>query len=167
MNHNFSSGAKKDLLVIFFAHSLINTGLDVQTGDGAIERDKDNKNHKENNRIDRRLHKLLMVMDETVNAIPKPLMNVLGKWINKQLNSKMQKILQKLSHKEVQLETLAIYILFCNFENRDVLMNVYKKFTEPSLYFDNLDLLEKVGVSEDTSGDMFFLAHDVISQIKG
>ena len=169
MQHNFSSGAKKDLLVIFFARSLIYIALDLQKEDaeGTIARDRDNKNHKENKRIDRRLQRLLDVIDETVSEIPKPLIANLSVWLKKQLAYKVKSVLQKLSHKEIQLEMLALWILFANFENRKVLMDIYKKFEDETLYFDDVELLMKVGVSDDTNGDMFLLAYDVIQQIKG
>jgi len=168
MKHNFSSGAKKDLLVIFFVRSLIHIALDMQKdeAEGTIARDRDNKHYKENKRIDKRLQRLLDTIEETVNEIPIPLMRTLSVWINKQLASKVKKVIEKLSHKEVQLEMLALWVLFANFENRKVLMEVYKKFEDPSLYFDDVELLMKVGVSDDTNGDMFLLAYDVVGQIK-
>lgn len=135
--------------------------------EGTISRNKDNKNHKENKRIDQRFQRLLGVIDQTINEIPKTLLDTLSKWMKNQLEYKMKTILQKISHHEIQLESLALYILFCNFENRKVLMDIYKKFEDHSLYFDNLDLLENVGVTEDTAGNMFYLAHNIISQIKG
>jgi len=169
MKHNFSSGAKKDLLVIFFARSLIYIALDMQKEDaeGTIARDRDNKHFKENKRIDRRLQRLLDTIDETVSKIPAPLMATLSVWLKKQLAYKVKKVLEKLSHKEIQLEMLALLILFANFENRKVLMEIYKKFEDASLYFDDVELLMKVGVSDDTNGDMFLLAYDVVQQIKG
>lgn len=166
MKHNFSSGAKKDLLVIFFAKSLIHIALDIQQ-EGTIARDRDNKNFKENKRIDRRLQRLLDTIDQTVAEIPVPLMRTLSVWINKQLAYKVKKVIEKLSHKEVQLEMLALWVLFVNFENRKVLMEIYKKFEDASLYFDDVELLMKVGVTDDTNGDMFLLAYDIVRQIKG
>jgi len=166
--HNFSSGAKRDLLVIYFARSLIHIALDMQDEDreGTIERPRDNKNYKTNKRIDRRLQKLLDTIDETIADIPAPLMITLSVWLKKQLASKIKKVLKGLSEKEIQLEMLALWILFVNFENRKVLMSIYKKFTDHTLYFDDVELLMKVGVSDDCNGNMFFLADDIVRQIK-
>ena len=78
----------------------------------------------------------------------------------------MKPLLIKLSQHEVQLEIFALYLLQVNFEQRPVLLDIYKWYQNPNNYFDGIDLILECGITEDQNGNMYQLAIKTIQEIR-
>ena len=122
MQNKISAGAKKDLLIINFVIGLIQTSM---RDDDAVKNDKDltkrtNKDYKLNKRIDRRLERLSLMMQETQNAVYRKYGadGSLGRWVTTKLNTNLIKLLNKLSA-DTNLELLANQVLFEAFKERN------------------------------------------------
>lgn len=161
-----SSGAKKDILIMFFARSLLEVALDLQKDEeGTIQRD--NKKYHLNKRIDRRIKTLIGKIDTTMQQLPKESLEPLRVWMKRKQETKLKTLIESLSFRLVQFELLALYILQANFEVRPHLLNIFEWLTEASNYFDKVDMILECGVSEAEDAEMYKLALDSITYIKG
>ena len=138
-----SSGARKDLLILFFVRALLQISLD-----------KNNKGA--NNKIKMVINQI----DDTIKAIPPGLMATIYKWVQSKLDFKMNYLLTKLAQHEAQLEILALHLLQVNFEQRPVLLHIYKWYQEPNNYVE-------YGITKNQNGAMYKVVVDSISYIKG
>jgi len=170
MSKPISSGSRKDLLVMYFCCSVIKVSLkDVkklskEEKEELQERD-DNKNHHLNKRIDRRLKKLLEKMEVTINAMMANYETAL--WVRKHLDSKIGKTLMKMQNSIINLEMLALWILYVNFVERDKpLDKVFEWLTDAELYFEITEMMADTKVSYLES-ELFNMAYDVVKMIKG
>jgi hypothetical protein len=159
-----SSGAKKDLLVLFFVKAIFQVALESETI-GSIPRERDNKLHDINKRIDRRVRALMTRMSNTIDKV---INHELAEWLHSKTKGKVFSILTRMAHKDVQLETLGLYMLFVNFCERDKKLDaIFESYVNADLYFDNVDLLKEANVSEDIEAGAMRMAYDVIAEIKG
>lgn len=150
---------------MFFCNSLFQISLDVEKQEGAIIRDRDNKHHKLNNRIDRRLQTLIEIMKATIDEA---MSKEASLYLQKRTKTKIAQLLHTFKNDDVQLETLGFYIMFVNFcERNKKLDDVFKKYTNSDLYFDNIDLLKKANLSENVESEMMRIAYDCVSFLKG
>ena len=154
-----SSGAKRDLLIIILVRGLLQVSLDDEKADGVLE-------HDVNEKINGHIQSVINQLDKTMNAIPKGLMVTIQKWITIRLDYTMKPLLIKLSQHEVQLEIFALYLLQVNFEQRPVLLDIYKWYQNPNNYFDGIDLILECGITEDQNGNMYQLAIKTIQEIR-
>lgn len=154
---SLSSGAKKELLVLFFAKSLIKVSREFKD-ESLIVRDMANKYHRENKKYEKQI---MSLMDKVEATIDLAMDNEVGIWLKSKTNSTISYLLKKIADEKVQLDILALYIMYVNFceRNDKKLDSLFEQFTDSKVYFDNIDLLLKVGIKEDDEAEMFNLAY--------
>ena len=160
-----SAGAKKDLLVLFFAKAIFQVALDRETN-GSIQRDReDNKLHKINKRIDRRIQALMGKMENTIDEVITP---DIANWLHGKTHGKIFSILTRMAKHETQLETMGLYVMYVNFcERKQKLDKLFHGYTDAGIYFDDIDLLKQTNIDEDIEAVAMNLAYDIVSEIKG
>jgi len=163
-----SSGATKDLLVLSFANSLINVSKqDATKEDENLPHRYDNKAYKINKRIDRRLEKLGSKMTSTIQEVYEIGGQKTVLWIRNNLNKRIKGLLIKLQEDKINLEMLAIWVLYCNFsEGRSKLIPQFEWLKDGKQFIELADMLEETKVA-NLQGNMFESAYDAISIIKG
>jgi len=158
-----SSGAKKDLLVLYFAYSLIKVSKDSNEYDGieAIS----NKDYKINKRIDRNLDKLENDILKTIDSLIGEVET--AKWIKNNLDKRVGKLLMKIQDETINLEFLALWVLYVNFaDNRTQKLNdEFSWLTNENLYFRVAEYLSKTNVAK-VEDKMFMMAYDAVHMIK-
>lgn len=161
---SLSSGAKKELLVLFFAKSLIKVSMEFED-ESLTVRDKANKYHRENKKYEKQI---MSLMDKVEATIDLAMDNEVGIWLKSKTNSTVSYLLKKIGNERVQLDILALYIMYVNFcERKDKkLDDLFEPFTDSKMYFDNIDLLLKVGINEDDEVEMFNLAYFCLEILK-
>lgn len=167
-----SSGAKKDFLVLNFAHALLTIATertDELTTDDVKFRD-DNKNHKTNKRIDNRLIKIKATVSETIQDVYGSNGSSLAEWVRDKTKTKIIYTLQKIDAELVNLEYLLVYILYSNFSETErlglKLDNSMKPIGRMSDYLmDTAAMFEQTKVASLES-NMYSLAGEYIKKIK-
>lgn len=163
MSNLVSAGAKKDLLVMFFAKAIFETALTKETN-GSIPRDRSNQYHHENKRIDRRISSFMEKMNKTIDQV----INAdLARWLHSKTHSRIFSILTRMSQTEAQLETLGLYVLYVNFcKRKQKLDDIFTEYQDPNLYFDDIDLIKKTNITDDHEALSMRMAYDVVAEIK-
>lgn len=164
-----SSGAKRDLLVLCFAKSMI----DVSKGDEAKSDDNlsprtDNKDYKINKRIDNNLERINVKLNNTIQDMYEAGGIDTATWVKKNLNKRIAGTLTQIQEETINLEMLAIWILYVNFGNFDKrkLHDNFMWIRESDDFIKIADLMEETGIA-NIQGEMFNTAYDVIARIKG
>lgn len=158
-----SSGAKKDLLVMFFAKAIFETALTKETV-GSIPRDRSNQYYHDNKRIDRRISSFMDKMNKTIDKV---IDADLARWLHSKTYSKIFTILSRMAKTEAQLETLGLYVLYVNFcERKKKLDDIFLEYTDSSLYFDDIDLIKKTNITEDHEELSMRMAYEIVVEIK-
>ena len=159
-----SAGAKKELLVLLFSNAMLKTALNPNV-DGAIDRPRENKYHKLNAQIDRRIIALSSHIEKMMEEVITPEMAF---WLKRKNESTVIKVLDSIKDDEIQLEMLGLYVMFVNFCERDKKIDpIFQSFTNCDLYFDEIDLLKKTDLTEDVEAEMMKLAYVIIGELKG
>ncbi len=149
-NMRLSSGMKKDFLILNFSISLLTIMADDMDVEGTVGRE-DNKKHKLNKRIDNRIKTLrdrLKVESDNIYGSQK---NAdLVDWMKKKTKDKVFSVLSKVSHDDVSLEYLSLWMLWQNFKSNE------RGFVKVSKSFDgvieNLDYaMETIYLLDDTA----------------
>lgn len=159
-----SAGARKDLLVLFFAKAIFQTALEIETV-GSIPRERSNKAYRINNQIDRRIKSLMARITATID---RTIDVKTSEWLRSKTKGLLFSVLIRIAQHEVQLETFGLYVLFHNFCERDKPLNDdYQEYTNAELYFSNVDLLKLTNISDELENKMMDLAYRVIAELKG
>jgi hypothetical protein len=161
-----SSGARLDLMVLQFAVSLIQISLEKNCNDDGLVERADNKAYHVNKRIDRKLEKLQGELKETIDSLFKEGGIKTAQWVKNNLEKRIGKTLLKIQEEDINLETLAIWILFVNFCERK--KQVHEKMnwlTNEVQYFDVLDMLDKTKIGH-VGEAMYKTAYFAIENIK-
>ena len=104
-------------------------------------------------------------MQSVINQFYKVSDNDIKKWVSSKLKTKFQKVLIDLTNKTVNLEMLAIFILFANFADVErKLDDIFEVLTDTKI-LDVIELMQQTEVAI-IEGDMFKLAYDIIAQVK-
>ena len=163
-----SSGARKDLLVMTFAKSMIEVsyGEDARSDENLAPR-VDNKDYRANKKID---NALIRLKDKLTESIDK-LYTIGGKdtveWIRKNLHKRIGGTLTKIQAEQINLEMLAIWVLYVNFADvKRQLHEEMKWLSDGAQLLKIADMMEETKIS-DLQGDMFNIAYDVIERVKG
>ena len=168
MSSKVSSGCAKDLMVIQFAHSLIH----VSKQENAVEENglitrTDNKVHKINKKIDILLESMADKLKYTINEIFEDGGIETAAWVRKNLDKRIGGTLTQIQEKTINLEMLAMYVLFVNFaEKARPLHPAYQWLDDADQYFKITDLMTKTKI-EELENAMFMTAYDVVNKIKG
>ena len=163
-----SAGARKDLLLIQFVKSLLDVSKkDTTIDDADVHSRVSNKSYKVNKRIDRQLDKLSDKLSETINAMFEKGGYETAVWIKKNLSKRVGGTLMKIQESRINLEMLAVWVMYCNFsELKRPLDEDLKWTTDQKQYFQIIDLMENTEL-ESINRDMFQASYDVIARIKG
>lgn len=115
-----SSGAKKDLLVLNLAISLIQIRNDRVVSDDRDLTKLSNKSHKQNKKIytlmDSLRQKMLRTQDNIFKSADNP--KKLGEWVRGKLSTKIMPVLNSFDER-INLDILAHQLLYNNFVERD------------------------------------------------
>ena len=161
---SISAGAKKDLMVVYFCYSTIKISLE-DIGDAEIKQRKDNKNHKLNKRIDRRLEKLMERLEKTISYFMSDY--DVATWIRRNLDKRIGKTLLLIQESTLNLEFLALFILYVNFCERDKPLHAeFQWLEDPDIYFNITELIADTKIS-DLESELFLMAYDIVQNIKG
>ena len=154
-----SSGAKRDLLVVSFAHAMLVTAeTPNQVGVVSLP------NSKHTQRIRRRAKALR----ETLHSIYYGNTSKTDhKWFKNKLDSKMLPLLMKIQNNNVELTSFAIYLIYINFnDNRQLkLDDIFEPLLDADKSFDTLDLIEEV-LSDDATSAMYEIARYSVPHLK-
>ena len=163
-----SAGAKKDMLIVSFVHSLITVSKQTDTKeDESISNRNSNKDYKINKRIDSNLDRLLQKLQETISNLYAAGGKETAIWMKKNLEKRVGSTLVKLQQEKINLEMLGLWVLYCNFSEIKRPLHKEMKWLEDGNQFLNIaDLMEQTKIS-DIQGDMNLIAYDVIGRIKG
>jgi hypothetical protein len=161
-----SSGTRLDLMVVQFAASLIQISLENNCDDdGLIERGS-NKGYHLNKRIDRRLQKLHSGLQDTVSSLFAEGGKEVALWIRSNLDKRVGKTLLSIQESNVNLESLASWILFINFCERDKPVNKNMVWLQnEKQYFELSDMIGQTEI-KGVEADMYQEAYRAISMIK-
>lgn len=154
-----SSGAKRDMLIINMAYSLLITAKSKEAKMDKEMTHLTNKSHKLNRKIHSRTDDLVWKIDRCIKDLyvnsGDP--TLVGKWVKSHLSEeKIIKLMLSLD-KKTNFELLAVQLLFTNFCERDKkLHKIMKWLTNEIQYYEIFDLLERTNASmaiESTTKD--------------
>lgn len=161
-----SAGARKELMVMQFAYSVIHVSMQEGLDTELIKREN-NKNYHINKRIDRRLKALEKKLSDSIVELLQEGGHETASWIRKNLDKRVSSFIVELQEKGVNLESLGIWVLFVNFCERKEPLHVKMKWLQDEKqYLEMGDMMSKTEASA-VEGEMFKEAHRVIERIKG
>jgi len=159
-----SAGFKRELLILLFVKALLEISLDPIKSEGALQRDRHNKYRKINKKIDDRI---ATIADKIIVVINRHMDEEFAKWVKCKTNIKIYNLLAKIQEYEIQIEVLALYVMYINFCERKLkLDSALDMFTNSTLYFDNIDLIKNANIDEDTEQSMYYLAYKIIEDLR-
>lgn len=161
---NLSSGAKKDLMVLIFVKALIDYSLtDEQDPQLAQASGLD---YHTNKRLNRGLKKLSDRIQATIGRMYSIGGKDLVKWHKSNLDKRIKTTLTDIQMRTINLEMLALRILFLNFCERDAPVHpVYLEYTLVGQYYRLLDVLETTNIA-DIDKELYLLSYDIVGSIK-
>ena len=162
-----SQGAKKDMMVLLFAKSLIevSTTAETKTDQDLLNR-IDNKNYHLNKKIDRGLLKLKDKLDKTITLMYEIGGHDLAKWTKINLHKRVGGTLTSIQYDTINLELLSLYVLYVNFsEHEKKLHDNFKWLQDAEQYFKLSEMITKTVVGE-IEEILFKIANDSVSRIK-
>jgi hypothetical protein len=161
-----SSGAKRDLMVLQFCKALLDVSKQDETISDTDVASRGKVDYHLNKRIDRALEKLSKRLQATITSLYEEGGKDLAKWSNSNLASRIGTTLTNIQAKTINLEMLALWVLFVNFSERDKAVHpAYSEWLEPNQYFRIIELMggTEVAVLE---GELFEISYDVVRWIK-
>lgn len=163
-----SSGLKRDLIVLLFANMLLKLSANKHY-EGLTYRDRSNKSHKTNARIERRIKKLSDLCESTLDLFAGNFSLTDGEWYRRALHTKVLPTLDYMEqHAKPNLETIGLYVLFVTFCERDKpLDSRLEVFADETLYWSEMDLIKTAGIGDDFENAMMLLAYEVRNTLKG
>jgi len=162
-----SKNAHKDMMILAFVHALLEVSKGGPLEDGLIPRD--NKSFRTNKRIDSRLDTLQIKLKNSIDDMYKLGGDNTIKWMKNNLKDRVGNTLTKLQEETVNLELLALnvlYINFCDYRGNLKLMASMKWIIDDTKYIlDTMDLFAKTAASK-IEGEMYNASIDCIQRIK-
>lgn len=153
-----SAGAKKDLLVLMFAKSLIE---ESQRTD-----DEDVLHIESEVEIDKAIDDLSQRLSSTIDKLMQEHGQELLLWLRRATERRVKEALVKIMVKTISLEMLAVWILYVNFCERDKTIIVeFQEYIATEQYLDIICLLEHTNVSKLEQA-LFLEAYNVIGVLK-
>ena len=166
MNNN----TKKDFLVLNFVSALF-TVSNKDTEDENVIKRTSNIDYKQNKRIDRRIDQIQETISKSIKDMYQLGGKDLTKWMKINLEKKIVGTLTKIQAETINLEYLAMFILYVNFakneRNGKTLAEPMQEIQDAMQYIlDTTAMFEGTAVG-DLEGDMYEQAHNIIMMIKG
>ena len=115
---NLSKSSKLDFMIVNFATSLLKVSK-VDAKDEGVKDRSNNKDYQINKRIDRRIDTIQTMLDEVVADMYNLGGNDLATWTKKNLPKRIGGTLTKIQEHTVNLEYLAMFILYVNFAENE------------------------------------------------
>ncbi len=164
---NLSNNVRLDFLILLFARSILEVSkMDNSEETGVIT--IDHKNYKVDKRIDRRIEHIEKKLDDTIKEMYAIGGRKLAHWVSVTAKGRIDNSILALGGQKVNLEYLALNILFVNFcdYRKYAIMDKMQWIKEDENYIqDTLDLFSKTNVAflEEES---FINAADLIESVK-
>jgi hypothetical protein len=155
-----------DLFIISLVYGLLYVAEDIEKNnnikDGLIEKKfKYPEGYKE--MLD---EAIVSLKNELYLFIRQDFHSKIAKRVKDLVKNKLPFVINRLKKENVSLEMLAMWILYYNFVDRDVLHKNFKQFTEKEKYEVVVNTLDAVGFSVLDKIRMHRLAKDVLLRIK-
>lgn len=160
-----SVGAKKDLLILQFAYALLKISNETIDDANIIHR-ADNKIYKVNKKIDKAVNKLITNLQMTIEIMYQDNPLELQSWVKAKMLKRVGVALSNIQDEVINLEYLALLILYVNFcEHDKKLREEYLWLEDAEQYFVVMEMLNqtKAGIVE---ADAQNLAYDLVEFIK-
>jgi len=161
-----SQGAKRDLLIIQFCKALLVIANTEETITDSDVMSRNNTQYHLNKKIDRALNKIIDRLQNTIDTLYLEGKADLSKWIVNNLEPRIGVALTKIQVKTVNLEMLALWILFVNFSEKDrKLHQAFIEWVDANQYFKVLEMMcnTKIAVLE---GELFQTSYEIMEYIK-
>ena len=161
-----SRGAMKDFMVLQFVHSLIEVSMQDTSKQDINLLNRDNKSHRINKKIDKKLEELRDNLKATINLMFKEGGRDTTEYIQKNLHSRIGGTLTQIQKDTVNLEMLAMYVLYVNFaEKQRPLHPLMQWLNDADIIFGITDMMSETAIST-LENDLFLEAYSVVSKIK-
>lgn len=168
-----SSPVKKHLLIVMFAKSLFEIAIKYDEQDGTIplsseDQKRNNQNRKKNAKIDILAEKLMHLCVDVIDLVPDETKAENHEYFKRRNEHVLLPFLKSIGDTEVQLELLAIYVLYVNFcDIKDSkLAPMFEWLTDVNMYFEGIDLINDVVSKEGTEESMYNLAYKAVNDLK-
>jgi len=161
-----SQGAKRDLLIIQFCKALLVIANAEETITDSDVMSRNNTQYHLNKKIDRALNKIIYRLQNTIDTLYLEGKADLSKWVVKNLEPRVGVALTKIQVKTVNLEMLALWILFVNFSEKDrKLHQAFIEWVDANQYFKVLEMMcnTKIAVLES---ELFQTSYEIMEYIK-
>ncbi len=162
-----STNAKLDFITMLFTKALIQISNNDYEDEGTVSRS--NNAYNVNKRIDRRLDKIEQKLEQSVKDMYAVGQYDLAQWVKANMDKRIATVLADLSEKNINLELLAMQILYINFIDFRGTKKLHKHMQwiegEKTAIFDMLDLFDKTSIGH-LEGSMYDLAQRAIARIK-
>ena len=157
----------KDFMVLQFVHSLIEDSMQETSKQDINLLNRDNKSHKINKKIDKKLEELRDNLKATINLMFKEGGRDTAEYVKKNLHSRIGGTLTQIQKDTVNLEMLAMYVLYVNFaEKQRPLHPLMQWLNDADMIFGITDMMSETAIST-LENDLFLEAYSVVSKIKG
>ena len=113
-----SRGAMKDFMVLQFVHSMIEVSMQDTSKQDIDLLNRDNKSYKLNKKIDKQLEELRDNLKATINSVFKEGGREVVEYVRKNLQSRIGGTLTQIQRSTINLEMLAMYVLYVNFAEK-------------------------------------------------
>lgn len=161
-----SRGAMKDFMVLQFVHSLIEVSMQDTSKQDINLLNRDNKSHKINKKIDKKLEELRDNLKATINLMFKEGGRDTAEYVKKNLHSRIGGTLTQIQKDTVNLEMLAMYVLYVNFAEKQRPLHLLMQWlNNADMIFGITDMMAETVIST-LENDLFLEAYSVVSKIK-
>jgi hypothetical protein len=161
-----SRGAMKDFMVLQFVHSMIEVSMQDTSKQNIDLLNRDNKSHKLNKKIDKKLEELRDNLKATINMLFKEGGRETAEYVKKNLQSRIGGTLTQIQRSTINLEMLAMYVLYVNFaEKQRPLHPLMQWLNDADMIFGITDMMTETAISILES-DLFLESYSVVSKIK-
>ena len=163
-----SAGAKKDLLILEFCQALLVVSkTDDAKSDNSLVNRQYTTDYHINKRIDRAIDKIIDRAGVTIKSIVAKEGYELAKWLKMALNNKIVPALKSITTKTINLEMLALWIMFANFSERNkTLIPELREYEDANQYIRVVELIGNTEVAR-LEGELFDEAYNIIAMLKG
>ena len=161
-----SRGAMKDFMVLQFAHSMIEVSMQDTSKIDTDLLNRDNKSHKLNKKIDKKLEELSGKIKDTISLMFKEGGIEIVEYVKKNLHTRIGGTLTQIQKDTINLEMLAMYVLYVNFaEKQRPLHPLMQWLSDTDMIFGITDMMSETAIVI-LENDLFLEAYSVISKIK-
>ena len=164
-----SRSSKLDFMIVNFATALLKVSMTDEEDENLLKR-ADNKEYSINQKIDRRITNIKDMLDEVVKDMYDLGGQDLVSWTRSNLQKRVGGTLAKIEEDTVNLEYLALFILYTNFaknerNGKSLSEPMYKIQERMSYILDTTAMFNQVEVGK-LEGAMYEQSYKIIAMIK-